>query len=156
MRRSSAGFTLLEVMVALTITAMALGALFSVIGGNKQLAWRAEDALVRSMHVRSLINLAQLGDEDEAVLLSMEHEGLNLVSGQQFEQPERKTESTLDDLRGFRIEAADGETLAQGTYWLRLEVPTSGVGDATTSTGGEAQPQNVFEQAVGRPQGPSR
>ena len=156
MRRSSAGFTLLEVMVALTITAMALGALFSVIGGNKQLAWRAEDALVRSMHVRSLINLAQLGDEDEALFLSIEHEGLDLVSGEQFEQPERKTESTLDDLRGFRIEAEGGETLAEGTYWVRLEVPASGVGAATSSIPGEAAPQNVFEQAVQRPQGTSR
>ena len=37
MRRSS-GFTLLEVMVAMTITGLALGSLFSVIAGNKRLA----------------------------------------------------------------------------------------------------------------------
>jgi prepilin-type N-terminal cleavage/methylation domain-containing protein len=156
MRRSDAGFTLLEVMVALTITAMALGALFGVIGGNKQLAWRAEDALVRSMQVRSLINVAQLGDEDSAVFLSIEHAGLDLLSGEQFEEPERKTEPTLDDLRGFRIETADGETLAAGTYWLHQELPTTGVDAATATTQGDAPPQNAFEQAVASPQGPSR
>ncbi len=154
MRRSSAGFTLLEVMVALTITAMALGALFSVIGGNKQLAWRAEDALVRSMQVRSLINVAQLGDEIEEVFLSIEHADLDLVSGGQFEAPERKTESTLDDLRGFRIEAADGETLAEGTYWLHQELPATGADAAAAPAQGGRPPQNVFEQAVGRQQVP--
>ncbi len=156
MQRSDAGFTLLEVMVALTITAMALGALFGIIGGNKQLAWRAEDALVRSMQVRSLINVAQLGDEDAAVLLSIEHAGLDLVTGEQFDEPERKTEPTLDELRGFRIETADGEALATGTYWLHQELPTTGVGAATSSIQRDSSPQNAFEQAVASPQGTSR
>ena len=52
------GFTLLEVLVALTIAGMALGGLFAVIGGNKRLAWRSEDALVRAREVRSLLNAA--------------------------------------------------------------------------------------------------
>ena len=43
------GFTLLEVLVALTIAGMALGGLFAVIGGNKRMTWRSEDALVRTM-----------------------------------------------------------------------------------------------------------
>ena len=42
------GFTLLEVMVALTITGLALGGLFGVIAGSKRLAWRAEQALVHA------------------------------------------------------------------------------------------------------------
>ena len=56
------GFTLLEVMIAMTLTGLALGGLFGIIAGNKQLAWRAEEALVRSMQVRSRINLSQLND----------------------------------------------------------------------------------------------
>ncbi|MEK9648766.1 MAG: type II secretion system protein, partial [Gammaproteobacteria bacterium] len=54
------GFTLLEVMVALTITGMALGSLFGIIAGNKRLAWRSEESLVKTMQARSLINFSQL------------------------------------------------------------------------------------------------
>jgi len=81
------GFTLLEVMVALTITALALGALFSVIGGNKRLAWRAEDVLVQSMQVRSMINVAQLNDEQGEVLLGEQQREFKLVSGEEIERP---------------------------------------------------------------------
>lgn len=118
------GFTLLEVMVALTITAMALGALFGVIGGNKRLAWRAEAVLVQSMQVRSLINVAQLNDEQGEVFLSQEHRELNLVSGGEIEAPDRKTAGTLDNLREFHIDNDDGETLVRGTYWIRQQQVT--------------------------------
>lgn len=135
MKRSS-GFTLLEVMVALTITAMALGALFGVIGGNKRLAWRAEDVLVQSMQVRSLINVAQLNDAQGEVFLRQEHKELNLVSGQEIEEPERKTAGTRDNLRGFHIDGDNGETLVNGTYWIRQDLPTldGGAGLSTQSS----------------------
>ncbi|MFT5321665.1 MAG: prepilin-type N-terminal cleavage/methylation domain-containing protein, partial [Pseudohongiellaceae bacterium] len=46
------GFTLLEVLVAMTITGMALGGLFGVIAGNKRLAWSSEESLVETMQAR--------------------------------------------------------------------------------------------------------
>lgn len=138
MKRSS-GFTLLEVMVALTITAMALGALFGVIGGNKRLAWRAEDVLVQSMQVRSLINVAQLNDGQGEVFLRQEHRELDLVSGEEFEVPDRKTAGTLDTLRGFHIDDDNGETLVQGTYWIRQQQVTLENG-GLSSQGGPLSP----------------
>ena len=146
MQRSS-GFTLLEVMVALTITAMALGALFSVIAGNKRLAWSAEAALVRAMQVRSLINVAQLSEGEDEIFLSEEHKGLDLASGEALEPPTRKTEATLQELHGFRITDDSGATLAQGTYWVQQEVP---IGDAI-GDGARVQPDsNPFGQSSER------
>ena len=67
------GFTLLEVMVALTITGMALGGLFGVIAGNKRLAWSSEASLVETMQARSMINFAQLNDERGDIFINLEN-----------------------------------------------------------------------------------
>jgi prepilin-type N-terminal cleavage/methylation domain-containing protein len=155
------GFSLLEVMVALTITGLALGALFSVIAGNKQLAWRAEAALLRSMQARSLLNLVQLNDEQGDVFVPLDNPQLELQTGIELEEPERKTEPSASDLRGYEI-TEDGEVLFKGTYWIKQELPaaapsaagqaaeggdgffgTDASGDAATGTNpfGAAQPQ---------------
>lgn len=132
MRRSS-GFTLLEVLVALTVTGLALGGLFSVIAGSKRLAWRAEASLAHSMQVRSLINFAQLNDERGEVFINLANKDLKLVTGEEFEVPDRKTMATVPDLRGFHIDDENGETLASGSYWIQQEVATQGA-DGTINT----------------------
>lgn len=113
------GFTLLEVLVAMTITALALGSLFSLIGGNKRLAWRAEASLAHSLQVRSQINLAQLMDEQGELTLRLQGDKITLENGEELEEPERKTQATTSNLRGFQIKDKNGETLAAGTYWIR-------------------------------------
>jgi prepilin-type N-terminal cleavage/methylation domain-containing protein len=125
--RSSAvtarGFTLLEVMVALTITGLALGGLFGVIGGSKRLAWRAEQALVDAAQARSLINFAQLNDAQGEVFISFENDELDLSAGTMLEMPARKTQPTNQELRAYEITNADGEVIAKGTYWMFPEQP---------------------------------
>lgn len=132
MQRSS-GFTLLEVMVALTLTGLALGGLFGIIGGNKRLAWRAETALMHSMQVRSLINFAQLNDEQGEVFINFENNELDLTTGEEFEVPARKTMATAPDLRGYHITDENGETVASGSYWVMQELPTQGAGSTPTA-----------------------
>jgi prepilin-type N-terminal cleavage/methylation domain-containing protein len=127
------GFSLLEVMVALTITGLALGALFSVIAGNKQLAWRAEAALLRSMQARSLLNLVQLNDEQGEVFVPLDNPQLELQTGIELEEPDRKTEPSASDLRGYEI-SEDGEVLFTGTYWIKQELPA-----VAPSAAGQAQ-----------------
>lgn len=118
------GFTLLEVLVALTIAGMALGGLFSVIGGNKRLAWRSEDTLVRTMDVRSLVNQAQLDDTRGEFPLARVVPGLTLESGIELEEPEERTlQGTVHKLRGYALRDANGEVVASGTYWVELDVP---------------------------------
>ena len=48
------GFTLLEVLVALTITGMVLGSLFALAAGSKQLAFRSGESLDVAIEARKL------------------------------------------------------------------------------------------------------
>ena len=122
-RNKAAGFTLLEVMVALTITGMALGALFGVIAGNKRLAWRSEEALVKTMQVRSLINYSQLNDELGEVVVDFENDELSIRSGYEIEAPERKTQASIMALREYEVIDEFGELVTTGSYWIELELP---------------------------------
>ena len=117
------GFTLLEVMVALTITGLALGGLFGVVAGNKRLAWRSEQALLESMQVRSLINFTQLNNERGEIIIDFENTELQLTDDLELEAPERKTMGTTQALRNYEIRDANDEIVASGSYWVILDLP---------------------------------
>ena len=121
--RFQKGFTLLEVLVAMTITGMALGGLFGVIAGNKRLAWSSEESLVETMHARSLINFSQLNDHNGEVYIDFENEDLFIDSGYELEIPERKTRASSLALRQYEVIDEYGELITTGTYWVKLELP---------------------------------
>ena len=116
------GFTLLEVMVALTITGMALGGLFGVIAGNKRLAWNSEASLVDTMQARSMINYAQLNDERGDVFIDFDNNDLVIISGYELEPPERKTQASRLALRQYEVIDDDNVLIALGTYWVELDL----------------------------------
>ncbi len=123
-RNTMRGFTLLEVLVALTIAGMALGGLFAVIGGNKRLAWRAEGALIRATQVRSAINLAQLDDTRGELPPALDLPDLRIEADIEIPKPEdRAWTATQHHLRGYELRDANGEVLASGTYWVELDLP---------------------------------
>ncbi|HEY0962316.1 MAG TPA: type II secretion system protein [Pseudomonadales bacterium] len=122
--RACRGFTLLEVLVALTIAGMALGGLFSVIGGNKRLAWRSEEALVRTMDMRSLINQAQLDDTRGELLPARVVPDLRTESDIELPEPEdRAVAGSVHKLRGYELRDANGDVVASGSYWVELDTP---------------------------------
>jgi len=123
MMRSERGFTLLEVMIALTITGLALGGLFGIIAGNKQLAWRAEDALLRSMQVRSLINFSQLNDTRGDIVIPLNGTDLQIYDNLPVAIPDRRTQGSPQSLRAFEVLDPNGEVLASGTYRVELDLP---------------------------------
>ncbi len=122
MRRSS-GFTLLEVMVAMTITALALGSLYGVIAGNKRLAARAEAALLHGIEVRSLINSAQLNDAQGEVFTETRKDKLKLEIDEKLVTPARKTKATTFELRKFHVKDEHGADIVSGSYWMKPELP---------------------------------
>jgi len=119
------GFTLLEVLVALTITGFALGALLGVIGGNKRLAWRSEAALLQASQVRAQINLAQLADTLGPLppTTLLQSRPLRLSSDIDIEAPLRKTLGSTYALRGFELRDASGQLLSAGVHWSQLTRP---------------------------------
>jgi len=121
-RQQHRGFTLLEVMVALTITGMALGGLFGVIAGNKRLAWRSEEALVRTMQTRGMINFSQLNDERGEVMVDFEYDEVDIVTGCELAAPERKTQASRLALRQSEVLDALDDSVTVGTYWVELEL----------------------------------
>ena len=117
------GFTLLEVMVAMTITGMAMGALFGVIGGNKRLAWRSEAALIRTMQIRELLNYSQLVDDRGDVFIDFVNDELQVNTDFVLDPPERKTQPSTLALRQYEVVDEYGELIATGTHWVKLELP---------------------------------
>ena len=59
-RHQQQGFTLLEVIISLTIVGMALGSIFSLLASSKRLAFSAINSMDNTMFLRSSISLAQV------------------------------------------------------------------------------------------------
>jgi prepilin-type N-terminal cleavage/methylation domain-containing protein len=121
--RDQSGFTLLEVILALTICAIALVALFGVIAGSKQLTFRAQGALQESTELWDVVTSTMLVDADGELLVPVEDSDyrINLIADE-LEEPERKTETSTETLYQYEIENADGDVVSQGTYWVSLEL----------------------------------
>jgi len=126
MKRSkfaAAGFTLLEVIVALTITGFVLGGLFALVGGSKQLTWRSEASLIRATEIRAATNFALLQNEFSNVEEILEHDTYRIVTGEMLELPERKTQPIVHQLQAFDIVNPERDEVISGTRWIQLELP---------------------------------
>ena len=110
-------------MVAMTITGMALGGLFGVIAGNKRLAFRSEESLVKTMQTRALINFSQLNDGRGETYVNFVNDELYINAGIELDPPERKTQASSLALREYEIMDDVGDVVTTGTYWVKLELP---------------------------------
>ena len=121
-KSKQSGFTLLEVIVALTITGFVLGGLFSLVAGSKQLSWRTEESLVRAVNARAQINFALLENEFNEVEFIIENDRYEIRPRDILEEPERKTQPLQYTLQAFEIVDDDREEIIVGTRWLELEL----------------------------------
>src|SRR5690606_10490582 len=103
LRHSQSGFTLLEVMVALTITAMVLGSLFSLATGSKQLAFRSNQSLSTSVEARAAVNFALLQDEYGEVESAIDNDRFSIRGEEYLEPVTRKTEANNLKLQHFEV-----------------------------------------------------
>ena len=121
--KAQKGFTLLEVIVALAIAGFILGALFSLLGGSKQLSWSSEESLVRSTHVRAVTNFALLQNEFRNVEAILEIESYDIRSIGVLADPLRKTEPMINALQGFEVVNEDRDEEIIGSRWIQLNLP---------------------------------
>lgn len=122
-QRRARGFTLLEVIVAMTITGFVLGGLFSLVAGSKQLSWRAEDNLQRASRIRAATNFALLQNDYQAVQTILRHDDYRIEALERIEDPLRKTEPTTWSLQRYEIVHAEREESLPGLRFIRLELP---------------------------------
>ncbi|MCH8264476.1 MAG: type II secretion system protein [Proteobacteria bacterium] len=118
-----AGFTLLEVIVALTITGFVLGSLFSLLGGSKQLSWRSEASLIEATRLRAATNFALLEDEYFDVEPILEDDSYEIRSIDILEEPDRKTQPSTYTLEEYEILNSDRGIIITGSRWIQLELP---------------------------------
>ena len=117
------GFTLLEVIVALTIVGFILGALFPLLGGSKQLSWRSEESLTRATSLRAVTNFALLQNEFRDVEEILDADNYDIRSIGLLEDPLRKTQPMINALQGFEIIDENREEDVVGSRWIRLNLP---------------------------------
>ncbi len=122
--RRARGFTLLEVLVALTITGMVLGSLFALAGGSKQLAFRAGESLDVAIEARAAVQFALLQDEYGEVEEILEGEQRFEIRANDYLEPVvRKTQPMIFKLQHYEIVDEETDERIAGTRWIKLELP---------------------------------
>ncbi len=121
--KSNDVLTLLEVIVALTITGFILGGLFSLVAGSKRLAWTSEASLIRAARLRAATNFALLENEFSDVELILENYDYEARAGEMLEEPLRKTEASVFSLQSYEISNDDRDERVTGSRWIQLELP---------------------------------
>lgn len=117
------GFTLLEVMVALTISAMILGGLFALAAGSKQLAVRAQDSLQLSTNNRAAINFALLDNQFRDIETVLDDSRYQIRALDVLPDVERRTAPMNDLLQAYEvIDNQTGEVI-NGVRWIRFDLP---------------------------------
>lgn len=120
---SQKGFTLLEVMVALTITSMVLGGLFSLAAGSKQLAVRTQTALQDTMAARAQINFALLENELGDIEPAIENNRYQVQALDLLPDVPRRTMPGTELLQSYEIIDTDTDEVITGVRWIRVELP---------------------------------
>ncbi len=117
------GFTLLEVIVAMTITGFVLGGLFTLLGSSKQLSLRANDSLHEAAQLRATVNFALLENDYNEVAPVLQGERFEIRAGELLEAPPRKTAGSTQALESFEIHDPERGQSVHGTRWVRLSLP---------------------------------
>lgn len=117
------GFTLLEVIVALTITGFVLGGLFTLVAGSKKLSFASEQSLLRAANVRAATNFALLENELNDVEEILRNREYDIRARELIEPPLRKTQASTLFLQEYEIINPDTDELITGNRWVQLALP---------------------------------
>jgi prepilin-type N-terminal cleavage/methylation domain-containing protein len=122
-RQKQGGFTLLEVIVALTITGFVLGGLFTLAGGSKQLAWKSVQSLESAAAARARINFALLEDDYGSIEPILVPNAYQIRSVDLINPPLRKTQPSIYSLQTYEVINDQTDEIIQGSRWVRFNLP---------------------------------
>ena len=110
-------------MVALTITSLVLGGLFSLAAGSKQLAVRTQSTLQETMAARAQINMALLDNDYRDLEPVIDNDRYQREGVDILPDVLRRTAPMNDLLQTFQIVDEDTDEVINGVRWIRLELP---------------------------------
>ena len=117
------GFTLLESIVALTITGFLLGGLFSLIGGSKELSFRAGGHLSSSLELRAINNFSMLQDGYNEFESILGIDTFDVEDRYELASPARKTQPMNHRLKAFEVtDRKTGESFLL-SRWQQEDLP---------------------------------
>lgn len=122
-KTADSGFTLLEVLIALTITSMVLGSLFALAAGSKQLAVRTQSSLHDTMQARAHINFALLDNEFRSIEPILDESRFRLQPTGLLADVMRRTSPMHDLLQGWQLLDQDTGDVIGGVRWVRTDLP---------------------------------
>lgn len=122
-KQGQRGFTLLEVMIALTITAMVLGSLFALAAGSKQLAFRTQVNLQESTAARAAVNFALLDNEFRDIENALQSDRYRISGLETLPDVARRTAAMVDLLQPYEIEDTRTGEIIRGVRWQRFDLP---------------------------------
>jgi len=100
----SKGFTLLEVLVATTLTALVLGNLFALQSQSKRLSFKAQNKLSQVMNQRAYFNAAWLNNRTlDAYLDEFSELGYEIENKKDLKKPKEQTSPLKFSLQSFEI-----------------------------------------------------
>lgn len=114
------GFTLLEVLAALTIVSLILGSLLAQLGGSKRLGGKARQAVSRTIMLRALVQAVEL-DLVADVRKELEAGGDIRLTTETVRTPARKTRPSRAVLALETVTM--GKTTLSQWHWERKELP---------------------------------
>lgn len=117
------GFTLLESIVALTITGFLLGGLFSLIAGSKELSFRAVGHLSRSLELRAISNFSILQDGYNEIESILGSDRFNVEEAYELSAPVRKTQPMNHSLKAFEVTDSKTGTSFLLSGWQQENLP---------------------------------
>ncbi|MCU7834265.1 MAG: prepilin-type N-terminal cleavage/methylation domain-containing protein [gamma proteobacterium symbiont of Taylorina sp.] len=110
--RKNPGFTLLEVMVSITLTALVLGNLFALQSQSKQLSFKAQTNLARTINQRFYLNAAWISNHElDTYMDELSELEYTVDNKQTLIKPEKQSKALKYSLESFDIINAQKEVI---------------------------------------------
>lgn len=116
------GFTLLEVMIALSICAFIFGGLFTLAAGSKQLAVRTQDSLHDTVSARAAVNYHLLDNQYRGLEPVLQNNRLRVSSDGLLPAPPRRTAPGTHLLESYQVTDPQTGRTWEGVRWVRMEL----------------------------------
>lgn len=121
-----AGFTLLEVLIALVIVALTISSLMKVSAGSKRLAVRSLEHIQNNAYLRAAASAVQVQykpDMPEYPKSARDKQQLQLENLSLLEKTSRQTQPMSIALESYQLKNKQGMVILEGVRWLQLSKP---------------------------------